>query len=206
MPESTAWLDLSVNDIRSMLIALIGNDFGAEPETRIPEIRESRKSYSNYIADQVGVTPSDVMVDLGSGCGFGTYWFAKRARFVHACDITPAYLSFAQRECSDIPNIAFHHIKSGDLSELATDSIDVVCSMSVFIHLNLYDIYWYFQELQRVTKSAARVWIDYADSESLDLATPNTNGKYFLQHAERYRESPTALSGYMNWNSGTAVI
>jgi hypothetical protein len=207
MPDSfAAWVDLPVNDLRTMLIALVGHDFGTEPEAHIPEIRESRRSFSNYIADQIELTSSDVMVDLGSGCGFGTYWFARRAQFVHACDISPAYLSFAQRECSDLPNVAFHQIASRDLSSLATNSIDVLCSMSVFIHLNLYDIYWYFREFERVVKPAGRVWIDFADSASLDLATPNRNGKIFLHHAKEYSVNPGGLAGYLSWNSGAAII
>jgi hypothetical protein len=64
--EFLAWKKLSESDIRSMLIALVGYDFGREPENRIPEIRESRKSYSNYIGDQIALTSSDVVVDLGS--------------------------------------------------------------------------------------------------------------------------------------------
>jgi SAM-dependent methyltransferase len=204
--EFLAWKKLSESDIRSMLIALVGYDFGREPEGRIPEIRESRKSYSNYIGDQIALTSSDVVVDLGSGCGFGTYWFAKRAGFVHACDVSPAYLSFARRECAALPNVSFHQIESRNLSPLKNHSIDALCSMSVFIHLNLYDIYWYFQEFQRVVKVNGRVWIDFADAESLDLATPNRNGQLFIQHAEQYAANPDGLTGYMFWNSGAAII
>jgi SAM-dependent methyltransferase len=204
--SSKAWVDLPETDIHAMLVALVGYDFGAKPEGRIPEIRQSRQSYSNYVANQTGVTGSDVVVDLGSGCGFGTYWLAKRARHVHGCDISPAYLSFARRECSGLANVSFHHIESRHLAPFQANSIDVVCSMSVFIHLNLYDIYWYFKEFNRAVKPAGRVWIDFADSESLDLDTPNQNGKFFLQHANEYAANPSGLPGYMFWNSGAAIV
>jgi SAM-dependent methyltransferase len=189
-----------------MLIALIGYDFGAEPEKCIPDIRESRRAFSNYVADKARITTRDVVVDLGSGCGFGTYWFSMRAGQVLACDVSPAYLRFAERECSPLPNVAFHLIDSRSLAPLATNSADVVCSVSVFIHLNLYDIYWYFREFQRVVKPAGRVWFDFADSESLDLAAPNQAGKYFLQHAKEYAGNPDGLPGYMFWNSGAAIV
>ncbi|MGC2108484.1 MAG: class I SAM-dependent methyltransferase [Candidatus Korobacteraceae bacterium] len=100
------WIDLSENNIRSLLIALVGLNFGPEPEKHIPEIRESRKDFANYVADQARIDGNDVVLDLGSGCGFGTYWFAQRAKHVHACDISPAYLSFAARECSALHNVS----------------------------------------------------------------------------------------------------
>ncbi|HZL68552.1 MAG TPA: hypothetical protein VFC29_14620, partial [Candidatus Limnocylindrales bacterium] len=68
------WIDLSEDDIRSLLIALIGLGFGPEPEKHIPEIRDSRKNFANFVADQSGISSRDTVLDLGSGCGFGTYW------------------------------------------------------------------------------------------------------------------------------------
>lgn len=203
---SVPWIDLSEHDVRSLLIGVIGFDFGPEPDKKIPEIRESRRAYSNYIADQCRVSPNDVVLDLGSGCGFGTYWLAKRARHVHACDISPAYLSFARRECADLGNVSFHLIKSRKLEPIADGSLDAVCAASVFIHLNLYDMYWYFGELRRVLKPQGRVWLDVCDPEWLDLSTPNQGGALFLQHAKEYAADPMQISGLVAWNTPKAVI
>ena len=203
---SNNWVSLSGEDIRSMLIALIGYTYGREPEGRLPEIRESRKNYAWYIAQEVAVAPDDVLVDLGSGCGFGTYWFAQWSKHVHACDISTAFLSFAAKECANASNISFHHIQSRKLSFLDDASVDVICSSSVFIHLNLYDIYWYFKEFARILKSSGRFWIDFADAESLDLSTPNQNGTYFLNHAHEYDQNPAQLAGLMCWNSMQSII
>jgi len=199
------WKDLPDHDVRALLNALIGDDFGLEPEKRIPEIRASRKEYTNYIADKCQISKDDIVIDLGSGCGFGTYWLAQRAKHVHACDISPAYIKFAAKECSSLSNISFHLIKSGRLDFPEKDAIDVICSISVFIHLNLYDIFWYFYEFSRVVKLGGRVWIDIADSESLDLAGPNRNGELFLKHAESYKEKEWCLYGLMQWNSVKSV-
>ena len=200
------WIDLPEHDVRPMLIALIGHDFGLEPEKRIPEIRESRRNYTNYIADRCRIGKKDVVIDLGSGCGFGTYWLAQRSKYVYACDISPSYIKFASKECSSLNNVSFHLIKSRQLDFLENDSIDVVCSISVFIHFNLYDIFWYFSEFKRVVKPGGRVWFDVADSESLDLAGPNRNGELFSRHAESYKENDSSLPGLMNWNSIASVI
>ncbi len=200
------WIDLPENNLRQMLIALIGYNFGPEPETRIPEIRESRKAFANDIADKCRIGRKDIVLDLGSGCGFGTYWLAQKAKHVHACDISPAYLKFAAAECSTLENVTFHLINSRNLGFLQKDALDVVCSMSVFIHFNLYDIFWYFDEFARVVKPGGRVWIDIADAESIDLDTPNVNGQYFLTHAETYRQDDSSLPGLMQWNSLDSVI
>jgi ubiquinone/menaquinone biosynthesis C-methylase UbiE len=201
-----SWVEMSANDKRSLLIGLIGWDFGHEPQTKIQEIRESRRNIANMVADIAGIKSTDVVLDLGSGCGFATYWFAQRAEHVHACDVSPAYLQFAKDECRDVSNITFHQIEPRSLSPLADNSIDVACSMSVFIHFNLYDIYWNFQELARVTKLGARVWIDIADSESIELDNPNASAKFFLNHANDYKKEPGSISGLMQWNSIEAVV
>jgi ubiquinone/menaquinone biosynthesis C-methylase UbiE len=204
--SSNAWMKMSGDDKRSLLIGLVGYDFGREPETKIPEIRESRRSFANSIADIVGIKPTDIVLDLGSGCGFATYWFAQRAKHVHACDISPAYLQFAKDECRGVQNITFHQIEPRNLSPIDDASIDVVCAMSVFIHFNLYDIYWNFRELARVMKPGARIWIDIADSESIDLINTNVSGKYFFDQANEYKERPDSISGLMQWNSKEAVV
>ena len=200
------WIDLSEDDTRNLLFALIGLDFGQEPEKRIPEIKESRRVFANYIADKVSMEKTDTALDLGSGCGFGTYWFAQRAKRVHACDISQAFLRFAARECRTLQNVNFHLIQPRKLDCIADSSIDVICSMSVFIHFNLYDIYWYFKEFARIVKPGGRIWIDVANSKSLDLHAPNQNGGYFLNHAQNYLENPSHISGLMQWNSLSAVI
>jgi ubiquinone/menaquinone biosynthesis C-methylase UbiE len=201
-----SWVEMSANDKRSLLIGLIGNEFGDEPQTKIQEIRESRWNYANVVADIAGIKSTDVVLELGSGCGFATYWFAQRAKHIHACDVSPAYLQFAKDECRDVRNITFHQIEPRSLSALADNSIDVACSMAVFIHFNLYDIYWNFKELRRVMKPGARMWIDIADSESIELDNPNTSAKYFLNHANSYNKNPGSISGLMQWNSREAVV
>ena len=180
--------DFAMDDLRSLLIGLVGYDFGHEPETKIREIRESRRDFANSIADIAGINSTDVVLDLRSGCGFATYWLAQRAKHIHVCDVNSAYLQFAKNECRDVSNITFHQIEPRSLSPLADNSIDVVCAMSVFIHFNLYDMYWNFQELARVTKPRARVWIDIADSGIHRVRQPECQRKILPQPRKRVQE------------------
>jgi len=210
-----AWVDLSSDDIRRMLISLIGHRFGDRPEEHLDEIRAERAGYARKFIQMAGITPTDHVLDLGSGCGFGTAEIARKAGRVIACDISPAYLSFAQRECADLPNLEFRQIVSRELSSIESRSIDAVISMAVFIHLNLYDIHLYFEQFRRVVKPGGKVLIDIADSNGLfpgPLSLSRLNpfralhqDQQFLDHAGFYRDDPSSLAGLMQWNSAPAI-
>ena len=201
-----AWIGLQQNDFRNMLISLIGNRFGEHPEEHLDEIREERAGYADKFIRLAGVGPEDTVLDLGSGCGFGTAAIARRARQVIACDISPAYLAFAQKECAGLTNIRFVPIDSRNLSPIDDGSIDQVISMAVFIHLNLYDIYLYFQEFARVLRPGGRVVIDFADMNRLFSSVSNhSQDQQFLSHAGFYRDDPVSLDGLLQWNSARGI-
>lgn len=189
-----------------MLISLIGHRFGEHPEERLDEIREDRSVYAKRFIRMAGIERSDTVLDLGSGCGFGTSVIAQQAGRVIACDISPAYLAFARQECADANNISFEQIDSRDLSPIADQSIDRIISMAVFIHLNIYDIYHYFGEFKRVVRPGGKVLIDFANMNRLFSRIPNRRqDEQFLAHAGFYRDDPGSLAGLMQWNSAGGI-
>lgn len=206
MTAEKAWVGLSTENIREMLIALIGFRFGSEPETRIGEIRTERQAYADGFVKLAGVGSNDTVLELGSGCGFGTRTLAQRAKKVLACDISEAYLAFARQELDDMQNIEFHQLESRDLSPIPDHSIDKVVSISVFIHFNLYDIYLYFLEFKRVLKKRGRVVFDFADSHRLGGGIRSkVLIDQFLEHAPYYRDMPSNLPGLVQWNSAKGI-
>jgi len=189
-----------------MLISLIGSRFGDHPEQQLDEIRAERAKYAGKFIRMAEIGSDDVVLDLGSGCGFGTTAIARRARKVIACDISPAYLEFAKRECAGQKNVEFKQISSRNLNSIEDHSIDTIVSMAVFIHLNLYDIYLYFLEFNRVLRSGGRVVIDFADMNRLFSPVPNkSQDLQFISHAEFYRDDPSTLRGLMQWNSARGI-
>jgi len=153
-----------------------------------------------------GVTQADRVLDLGSGCGFGTAAISRHANNVIACDISPAYLEFARRECAGLGNVQFQAITSHDLSPVDDHSVDTVISMAVFIHLNLYDIYLYFKEFSRILKPGGKVLIDFADMNRLFSRIPNrSQNQQFLSHSVFYRNDPSALAGLVQWNAARGI-
>jgi len=206
MTADKAWVGLSTEDFRDMLIALIGFRFGTEPENHLPEIREERQKYAGQFLRMVDVGPEDRVLELGSGCGFGTRAVALRAKKVVACDISEAYLSYARQELKELDNIEFHHVKSRDLSTIPENSIDKVVSISVFIHFNIYDIYLYLMEFKRILRSKGKVVFDFADSHRLAGGIRSQNLiDQFLEHAPYYKEEPSNLPGLVQWNSAKGI-
>lgn len=206
MTADKAWVGLSTEDLRAMLIALIGYRFGNKPETHLSEIREERQSYMQKFLHMAGVDGNDTVLELGSGCGFGTRALAKMAEKVIACDISEAYLSFAQQELSELDNVEFYHVGSRDLAEVPDHSIDKVISTSVFIHFNLYDIYLYFMEFKRILRAGGKVAFDFADSHKLAGGVHSRRMiEQFLEHAPYYRETPSSLPGLVQWNSAKGI-
>jgi len=206
MTAEKAWVGLDIENIRDMLIALVGFRFGTEPEKHVDEIRKERQAYADGFLKLAGVGADDSVLELGSGCGFGTRALALRANRVLACDISEAYLLFARQELEGQDNIEFHHVASRDLSSFADNSIDKIVSISVFIHFNLYDIYLYFTEFKRILKPGGRVVFDFADSHRL---VGGFHSKVlidqFLEHAPYYRDVPSNLPGLVQWNSAKGI-
>jgi ubiquinone/menaquinone biosynthesis C-methylase UbiE len=206
MTADKAWVGLSTEDFRDLLIALIGFRFGTEPETRLAEIREDRQSYAKKFIRMAGVKPSDTVLELGSGCGFGTRAVALQANKVIACDISEAYLSYAQQELAELDNIEFHHVASRDLSMIPDNSVYKVVSVSVFIHFNIYDIYLYFLEFNRILKNKGKVVFDFADTHRLMGGIRSKNLiDQFLEHAPYYKQAPSNLPGLVQWNSARGI-
>jgi SAM-dependent methyltransferase len=201
-----AWIDLDPEDLRNMLISLIGYRFGARPEERIGEIRTERQAYARSFLQLAAVNRRHTVLDLGSGCGFGTAEIARHALAVWACDISPAFLDFARRECAGLDNVHFLGIEPRKLSALAPDSIDTVIAMSVFIHLNLYDMSAYFGEFARILRPGGRVVFDYADAHRLFARLrSHDNDALFREHAAYYRKDPASLPGLVQFNSARAI-
>lgn len=206
MNANDEWVRLSEEDLDDLLVHLIGYRFGTDPQSRLDEIREERALYMRRFIRMARISPSDTVLELGSGCGFGTRTLACGAKRVLACDISPAYLSYAQRELADLKNIEFHLIESRNLSGIAASSVDNIVSTSVFIHLNLYDIYLYFLEFNRVLKPGGRVAIDFADMNRLAGGIRSASAiKEFVDLADHYRQHPESIAGLVQWNSSPGI-
>ncbi|MDA3933999.1 MAG: class I SAM-dependent methyltransferase [Gammaproteobacteria bacterium] len=205
------WTGLSLDDQRQMLISLVGFEFGQQPEQQVDLIRASRRRYAARFVRQAGINSHHNVLEIGSGCGFGTGLLAQRAASVIACDISPAYLDYARQECQQYQTIQFRHIENRSLHGINDHSIDAVVSISVFIHLNLYDIYWYLLECHRVLKPGGRVCFDFSDEHMLFRTNllrrqrQAMQDQVFLEHCQDYRSDHHQLFALLQWNSEEGI-
>ncbi len=201
-----AGVNIEPEDLRRMLMSMIGTRFGDRPEEHLDEIRAERRRFAGRFAKMAGISATDTVVDLGSGCGFGTQVLAENALEVVACDADPAYLNVARRECRAYDNVRFAEIRSGELVSVATGSVDAIVSIAVFIHFNLYDIYWHLRECARVLKPGGRICFDFADMDRLfPFRDWDSNTQSFMHAAGYYRDNKDLLYSLMQWNSEKGI-
>ena len=54
------------NNRKTLLYALVGNDFGADPESRLDEIREYKKNEAKFLIQSLNLKPNGRVVDLAA--------------------------------------------------------------------------------------------------------------------------------------------
>lgn len=193
----TSW---EANNPQQMMQLLVGDHFGDRPEEKLESIRAEKEKRAARLCAWLGCDKSSTVLEIGSGMGLTSKHVADRVQRLVCCDISESFLEAARRECTGIPNIEFLKLdgRAGELP-FGDAEFDAVYSDAVFIHLNLYDIYWYFSEFARIVKKGGRVFINIMNDSKTDF------GK-LIEMAAYYRKSPSALGNLLCWNSTDAVL
>ena len=187
-------------DRRKLLYALIGYDFGPDPESRLDEIRASKLREARFLIQALAPQPSDRILDLGSGCGFIARAFAPLCERLFCADISGEFLAFCQDELRHFPNVEFHQMDFAKLDFLAGARINKAYSNAVFIHFNLFDIVLYLRQLLAVLAPGGRFVFSMSDTDCLDILSD----RYFAPMLDEYARFRNAAT-LMNWNSSSAV-
>jgi GT2 family glycosyltransferase/glycosyltransferase involved in cell wall biosynthesis/protein-L-isoaspartate O-methyltransferase len=187
-------------DRKKLLYALIGYDFGSDPESRLDEIRASKLHEAQFLIQALAPQPSDRILDLGSGCGFIARAFAPLCERLFCVDISSEFLAFCKDELRNFPNVEFQQMEFAKLDFLAGARINKAYSNAVFIHFNLFDIVLYLRQLLAILEPGGRFVFSMSDTDCLDIVSD----RYFAPMLEEYarHRQPATL---MNWNSSSAV-
>ena len=179
---------------------LAGEYFGDRPEEKLDKIRSAKKKRAAYLCKKLGCNKESVVLEIGSGMGFTSKYVATEVKQLSCCDISASFLDMAKKECSGIPNIEFSRIDEEPATFSFPDEFfDIIFADAVFIHLNLYDMFWYFSEFQRLVKGRGRVFINVKNAAKIDT-------KVLTQMADFYRDDRDNLKTLLCWNSVGAVI
>lgn len=114
----------------------------------------------------VGIHPSDIVLEIGCGVGrVGKLVSPKCLKWIGA-DISRSMLQYAAKRLKGLENVELLELSTVGLVEVPDDSIDVVYSTVVFMHLYEWDRYRYVLEAFRILRPGGRCFFDNVDITS----------------------------------------
>ncbi|MCJ7443825.1 MAG: class I SAM-dependent methyltransferase [Methanotrichaceae archaeon] len=201
-PRNYDSINWNCDSMNSMLKALIGNQYGENPEEQLDKIRADKKVTADIYDSFLKFERSDRVIDLGSGTGFLTHWIAPKVSKIWCLDISKSFNNFAKNELKEFLNVECSVIEYGNLSCVYNQKIDKIFSTGVFIHFNFYDFVVYLKEISKVLDKGGLFAFDIANAENLNLKSAPS---YFFDGLDAYKEDRSRILGLMNW-TGISVV
>ena len=124
------------------------------------EFMESGRSSAETFQQIMGITPNDVVLEIGCGTGRVGATLAKLSREWIGSDISGNMLSYARENLKNFNNVRFEELSGCNLKPFPNNSIDKVYCTAVFMHLDSWDRFRYVQEAFRVIKPGGKIYID----------------------------------------------
>ena len=187
-------------DINALLNAYVGKEYGENPIENIDTIREAKKNECSTIANLVEIKDTDVLVDLGSGCGHMALGFVDKVKFIYCVDVNKDFLNFCKEEMKDKNNVGYHLIQYGDLTPLHNKDITLIYSTALSIHFHLYDVYHYLKACYDCLSKGGKFVFNFLDDNNLDI-----NNLDFIKYASRYRKNRDIVSIMCHYNNPQVV-
>ncbi len=195
------WRDWEFESLHATLVACVGHQFGEQPEKNIDAIRSARGDYGDTVVHRLNLSSDDVVMDIGSGCGFVGRNIAPRVKKLFCVDLSKTFLQYCQHELAQFNNVECHLIDYADFSAVLGKGINKAYSTAVWIHFNFYDIYHYLTALNALLPVGGTVYFDYADPDGIKLG----DGANFRAHSAGYRYDRSSIACCLNYNSRKAV-
>jgi ubiquinone/menaquinone biosynthesis C-methylase UbiE len=105
---------------------------------------------------------------LEIGCGEGKYSekLAPLCTALICADVSGRMIERAKQRLHGFTNIEFAKLNGLDLSQFASESINLIFSFDCFVHIEIEDVYYYLQEIKRVLKPEGRGLLHFANLNS----------------------------------------
>jgi ubiquinone/menaquinone biosynthesis C-methylase UbiE len=199
--KAKKWED-NLASTQDLLIACVGRqNFGPRPAERIDEIRKHLGGYGRQVAEALSLTQNDVVLDMGSGCGFMARAIAPQVKQIHCADINADFLAFCKHELADIRNVAYHQIEYSEFSSLHGLGINKVYSTSVWIHFNFYDMVLNLRALNVLLPLGGMLYFDFLDACSIKSG----DRRGFSAALQSYAANRERIALLMQYNSTNIV-
>jgi ubiquinone/menaquinone biosynthesis C-methylase UbiE len=110
------------------------------------------------------LAPEATVVEIGPGGGKWTVQLAPRVKSLICFDVAEAMLerTRARVEAEGLGNVSFVLGNGLDMSAIPSNSVDVVFSYDVFVHIALEDTVAYIAEFNRILKDGGLVLLHHA--------------------------------------------
>jgi ubiquinone/menaquinone biosynthesis C-methylase UbiE len=123
-------------------------------------VEKSGMGTTEFLLTNVGIAPTDVVLEIGCGVGRVGKHLARHCRKWIGADVSQNMLKFAAERLRPLSNVEFIELSGNDLRPIADNSIDFVYCTVVFMHLESWDRYNYVQEAFRVLRPGGKLYVD----------------------------------------------
>lgn len=169
--------DLGLEDV----MAQIGDNRFAEHRD-LEAVRQEKLRSAAVLQSRLEAQPHEVGLEIGSGLGIHTAYFAERCARIYTVDVTRGFEEHFERYCGQRPNVGrivgdFFPV----MREIPDGTVDFAFSSAVFCHLHVYDVYLYFEEISAKLKPGGRFYVNLQSADAMDF------GPFFMSFLEAYR-------------------
>ena len=124
------------------------------------ELNRSGAATTQFLLDNVGISPDDVVLEIGCGVGRVGKHLAPRCRRWIGADVSSNMLRHTAENLKAFDNVEFVELSGYNLSPVASESVDVVYCTVVFPHLSQWDRYSYVEDAFRVLRPGGKLYVD----------------------------------------------
>jgi SAM-dependent methyltransferase len=152
------WNALSGTEVNAKL-AVSGSDDEAS-------YRETGEHTKRLLVELVGVSSSDVVLEIGAGVGRAGAFLAPICKQWIGTDVSENMIHHARRRLAKFENVRMLVTNGYDLDGVPSESADVVYSTVVFMHLDEWERFSYIEEGFRILRPGGRMMVDNVDLTS----------------------------------------
>lgn len=147
-----------------LFVLLFVSDCSFIKATMFNASASNKESRPELVIESIGISPNSIIADIGSGGGFYTLEFSKKAKKVYAVDVDENLLAFVRKKAEEkkLENIEYI-LSEENNSHLPEGQIDIIFIRDVYHHLK--NPVKYMKNLQTHLKPNGKiVVIDYFES------------------------------------------